>query len=268
MRTVALATVDRGVVHGLEGLARAGRVRVRRRRRGDLTWWLCTGDQERLCRQVAEAVVESVLVDWERAQVVRAVGGVPGQLGRDGAQAVAATALARLSGEESTGALRWRRQAARRLEELLEQEGTVVLEGFLTFRLRDYRRELEILVDRLADDLLLEREHREFVALLRRFLRERQSSPELHLVAEGEGRFRLVDRDGRRLDGLPDGHREQEDVLIAALLSLAPRLLVVHGRERRRPGGFKTLREIFEDRVSECPGCELCRSEETGRAEP
>ena len=265
---MALTTVDRGAVHGLEGLARAGRVRVRRRRWGGLTWWLCTGDQDRLCRQVAETVVESVLPDWERAQVVRAAGGVPGELGRDGAQAVAAAALARLSGEASTGALRWRRQAARRLEELLEQEGTVVLEGFLTFRLLDYRRELETWVARLADDLLLEREHREFVALLRRFLRQRQSSSELHLVAEGEGRFRLVDREGRRLDGLPEGDREQEEVLIAALLSLAPRLLVVHGRERRRPGGFKTLREIFEDRVSECPGCELCRSEETGRAEP
>jgi putative sporulation protein YtxC len=169
---------------------------------------------------------------------------------------------------------RSRRNDVRRvLGEYLDGHQQLLLEGFLTFRLREHVEDIEELLDRTVDDFLLEREQAEFIKLLRHFLNTQPPRLDLmHVVIRPEGGFRLMDANH---DTITDRHLElcltemtdvevdAEDLLVSALVTAAPRRVVVHWVPGRHDEGVNTIRRVFSDRVRLCHGCALC---ETGVA--
>jgi putative sporulation protein YtxC len=157
----------------------------------------------------------------------------------------------------------------RALAEYLEDDRVVHVEGLLRFRLEAYRADLEEAVGRAVDDLLLEREYREFVRLLRRFVwAQPLRRGQVHLIAGPSG-FRLKDEEA----GLAEGYtwlerswregegewEEWEEELLSALIRAAPRRIVVHGQ---LPRGMRmaTVAGVFRERLKRCvgPGCPWC----------
>lgn len=89
---------------------------------------------------------------------------------------------------------------SRVLDCLWAHEGLTV-EGFVRFRLKEYVRRVGEVVERAAAEVLLDREYREFLRVLRYFVESQQPRvAELHVQLDPSGaRFRLIDHAGRPL---------------------------------------------------------------------
>jgi putative sporulation protein YtxC len=155
------------------------------------------------------------------------------------------------------------------LLDLIRDEGGVVLDGVLTFRLPGYLALLEEAVRQAVDEHLLEREYAEFIRVLRSFVAAQPTRTDrVHLVVEG-AQVWLYDRDGRPLplDRQPSVALESleaaisyEDVLISALIAAAPTHIVVHRRRETPSNHVESVRRVFEARVERCKSrsCGLC----------
>ena len=70
-----------------------------------------------------------------------------------------------------------------RLIEYLEVDTNIILEGFVNFRLKEYRNILEDLVDFSVNEYIIEREYLEFISLLRIYVNSQPSSNQtIHLI--------------------------------------------------------------------------------------
>lgn len=161
-------------------------------------------------------------------------------------------------------------QILHRLRDYLDSADELVLEGFVTFRLRDYVEELEDAVDRAVDDFLMEREYREFIKLLKYFVDVQEPRVDhVHVILSRGGPFRLVDDDGGAIRSesleefvveMVESEVNHEDLLISALITLAPRTLTVHVQHRsgERNEALETIIGVFGDRAEICEGCSFC----------
>ncbi len=66
--------------------------------------------------------------------------------------------------------IRRRNVIVRKLMDYFENTDSLILDGFVNFRLKDYMKDLEEIVDKAVDDFLMEREYKEFIRLLRYFV--------------------------------------------------------------------------------------------------
>lgn len=145
------------------------------------------------------------------------------------------------------------------------------IDGFVTFRLRDYCEEVIEALGQAVDDFLLEKEYLEFVSLLRYFVENQESKLALvHVVILPRGEFRLVDEKGSvvKNDYLAeaftgvDSDLNTEDLLISALITIAPSEIVLHcPAQLDHLEHLDTIRSVFEGRLTTCRGCALCREQ-------
>ncbi|HHW17646.1 MAG TPA: hypothetical protein GXX30_01925 [Firmicutes bacterium] len=153
-----------------------------------------------------------------------------------------------------------------KLAEYLEGEDEIVLEGFITFRLKEYLEELFNVVDETVEEHLVEREYREFLKLLRHFM-DRQKSPAstINIVRQSGGSYQVLDDNfspikgevGTFLKGSPEGlGLDIDDLVVSAVVTLAPEKVVWHGPKDDSPC-FDLLKDLFEERFAICPGCSL-----------
>lgn len=173
--------------------------------------------------------------------------------------------------EHALAVVERRERVRMRILQYLERQNTLIVEGFLTFRLQDLVAEAEMALDGSVDAFLLQREYQEFIMLLRHFVETLPPRHDLvHVVLQPGGAFRLTDADGHALARDGEGEAAMvpelaaEDRVISALVTLAPRNVVLH-----RPAGaaalpdeaLATIREVFGGRLHICAGCRICRGE-------
>lgn len=160
---------------------------------------------------------------------------------------------------------------AQKLMEFLRSNDRIVVEGFIRFRLKDYVRELQEAADKAVDDFLMEREYKEFIQLLRYFVDIQEPRVDVvHIVMQPNGVFKLYDESKKvinsdYLDGfivdLADSEINYEDLLISALISIAPKEITFHlGKENKATTALQTIKSVFTGRVQECRGCPFCES--------
>ncbi len=156
----------------------------------------------------------------------------------------------------------------RKLSAYLYSEGVLSIDGFVRFRLNEYRRELEFLLIDAADEFFCVKEYDEFVGLMAEYVETQMPLIELiHIIPQGDGSFKLYDFRKLRikieyegtLHGFTDDAMSEEDRLVGILLTLTPRRIIWHGVELSECRNLlMTLRQIFGKRFSICRGCELC----------
>ncbi|MDI6879006.1 MAG: putative sporulation protein YtxC [Desulfitobacteriaceae bacterium] len=142
------------------------------------------------------------------------------------------------------------------------------IEGFLRFRAREYRAEVDKAVAYAVDEYILEKEYFEFIDLLKHFLDTQEPRMEiLHVGISARGKFHLYNEAGEKvtrdyLDGMEaEGDVSDfsyEDLLISALISAAPQEVILHIKYPGYRDTLETIRHVFEGKVKECPGCSLC----------
>ncbi|NGQ94475.1 hypothetical protein G3578_04690 [Brevibacillus sp. SYP-B805] len=148
----------------------------------------------------------------------------------------------------------------------LLENSEVHLHGFVRFRLKEYRQELAEAVAEAIDDYLEDQQYQEFIELLRFFVSTQESRREtIHIVPLEGNRFALYDESGLPLQlegleayvGMRDAPDRTDDLLLSALISLAPHKIVFHQAEGRQALA-QTLHSIFEDGFSYCSACAHC----------
>jgi len=270
--------------------------------RGDQVFLSCLLKQERkspldkkeagdLFRQlVANALATVIISHWEMALVREIVYQHYNYFNRHERERIIELALQGLMGEGKKGTepqlYRVHRQnrVFFRLLDYLNENGEIILEGFIRFRLKDYMDELRDAVDRAVDDLMLEEEYREFIRLLRYFVEAQEPRQgEIHVLILPGNKYQLLDGQGDALSDeeleemladLAGGNISGEDLLISALISLAPTRLHLHlGSPLYNQEVVETIKKVFVDRIQVCPGCCLCgererEKEERSRSKP
>ena len=145
---------------------------------------------------------------------------------------------------------------------------SIILSGFINFRLSKYRKLLEELVDFSVNEYIIEREYLEFVSLLRLYINSQSSSPQtVHLISLEHDTFLLdenmqqidVDKNALNAKYLSDVSFSTNDYILNTLLNLLPKKIYLHLVSPFSNLDFlNTLQLIFENRIELCRDCNIC----------
>lgn len=145
----------------------------------------------------------------------------------------------------------------------------IILEGFVNFRLKDYVRDLEEVVEKAVDNFLMEREYKEFICLLKYFVDIQEPKFKvIHVNPTDDGKYMLFDERRKEISGsciqelldeVSEGQISYDDLLVSSLITLAPKQIVIH-----RIDSFSnrelldTIKNVFTGRVKTCKACSIC----------
>lgn len=160
---------------------------------------------------------------------------------------------------------------AHRILDHINSSNQIIIDGFINFCMQDYLTEIRFAVDLATEELRNEKEYNEFVKLLRYFVDTQvPKSYEVNLMMDGKGIFYLWDAQGSTIEEkymnyyLDDMLLEEinlDDILISILITIAPRHIVLHNvLEFAYNEAVEVIRNVFQDKISICNGCERCRS--------
>lgn len=163
-----------------------------------------------------------------------------------------------------------REKVMEKVQAYLNIHKDLILEGFINFRLKEYQDELEEIVNSAVDEFMLEKEYLEFIRLLKYFVDIQEPRVEkTKIIFKKQGAFTLLDSENKPLKhdcleglmaDLVENEINHDDLLISALITLAPREVEIHLEEgMSSEETIKTINNVFGKRVSQCQGCELCK---------
>lgn len=150
----------------------------------------------------------------------------------------------------------------KRLVEFLSDNEIIRLEGFIYFRLKDYKKDLELILEKAVEVYLTEKEYNEFINLLKYFIEVQEPKIDVvYLTIYNNGDFRLCDKFDQDVSYLYiDDMREEflnsklskEDILLGALITISPTRIVLNKENEGEIEGeiFNTIKSIFNDRIS------------------
>lgn len=143
---------------------------------------------------------------------------------------------------------------------------TVILDGFVTFCLKDYREMLNNIVDYSINNFLVEREYLEFIELLRLYINSKTPNIDLLHLVYLENNAILLD-DNRNIvpienniantKFLSDISFSRNDYCLNTLLTLIPAHICIHLIDNEDEF-INTLKLVFESRITICHSCDLC----------
>ncbi len=166
--------------------------------------------------------------------------------------------------------IRRRNLIIKKLMEYFEGSSSIILDGFVNFRLKEYIKELEDIIDNAVDDFLVEREYKEFIRLLRYFVEIQESKFNfIHVVMQYEDNYILLDEKKREITNecvqeflaeLPETEINHDDLLVSSLITLAPKSIIIHNWERfKNQKLLDTIKNVFSGKVILCSGCNICQ---------
>lgn len=159
----------------------------------------------------------------------------------------------------------------KKLDEFLQESSEIILDGFITFRLKDINDDLTEIIDKVVEEFIIEKEYSEFIKLLKYFVDIQESRYEdVHIFIGGDGDYVIEDGLRRNITGefFEDfdvenikGEINKHDILISALITSAPQRVYIHGLENAKcEEAIDTIKSIFLEKVILCTGCERCRT--------
>ena len=157
----------------------------------------------------------------------------------------------------------------KKLMDYFENDDNIILDGFVNFRLKEYMKDLEDIVDKAVDEFLMEREYREFIRLLRYFVDIQEPKFDVvHVVVGFDGKYMLFNDEKREITNeciqeyvseISEGEMNYDDLLVSSLITFAPKRIVMHCTgEFKNKELMETIKNVFAGRVTICQGCEIC----------
>lgn len=152
--------------------------------------------------------------------------------------------------------------------EYIMEHNSMILSGFVNFRISDYTKSLDYIVDVSVNKFILEKEYREFIDLLKLYIYSKKTNKELiHLIYMGEDSILLdenkniisVSKNVFNAKYLSDITFSSNDYILNTLLDLLPEKINVH-LINIEDDFIKTLKSIFEKRLYICTDCDICKT--------
>ncbi|MGI5849760.1 MAG: putative sporulation protein YtxC [Christensenellales bacterium] len=136
---------------------------------------------------------------------------------------------------------------------IIENEAkTIVLEGFMRFRMKDCLAAWEKELAKNVEDYIRKKEYVEFVEILRLFVKIRiPRIRKVHICVDSDGEYVLLDERLCLLKCQFIGTNiDKDDALLSALVNIAPLNIVVHNKERFWDARIiETIKDVFGQRV-------------------
>lgn len=150
----------------------------------------------------------------------------------------------------------------------VSENKSMILDGFVNFRLENYISTLENIVDYSVNKYIIEKEYTEFIDLLKIYINSKESETELVHLIYTNGESFLLDKDKNIIPltdnifnakYLSDISFSSNDYALNALLTLLPKKIEIHiiGYEDEF---INTLKLIFESRIFICRDCNICKT--------
>ncbi|AZO95727.1 putative sporulation protein YtxC [Halocella sp. SP3-1] len=161
-----------------------------------------------------------------------------------------------------------KQEVMKEIQKYFNKNQDINIEGFVRFRLKDYISDLNCAVEEAVDDYIIEKEYNEFIELLKYFvdLQEPRISM-VHVLQKEDKSFQIYDKLGNKINNeylegylseMFDEDVEHEDLLISALINVAPVKIILHFDDSETE---ETVKKIFGDRVEVCTGCQMCKKD-------
>ena len=144
---------------------------------------------------------------------------------------------------------------------------SLILEGFINFRLYDYIKILDNIVTESVNQYVVEKEYNEFISLLKLYINSQNSNCNLvHLIYLKNESFLLdenkeiinISKDIFNTKYLSDISFSSNDFTLNSLLTLLPKKIYIHVIDCSIDEFIITLQSIFENRVNVCKDCNIC----------
>lgn len=156
----------------------------------------------------------------------------------------------------------------RELKKYVKENKNIVLEGVINFRLTEYVKILDNIVDMAVNKYIIEKEYKEFINLLKIYVNATEAKTDMFHLIYLNGESILLDKQKNivQLEGninnakyLSDITFSSNDIALNTLLSLLPQKIEIHIIDKEDEF-INTLKLIFEDRVRICTDCNICRT--------
>ena len=147
------------------------------------------------------------------------------------------------------------------IKNCISEKQEINVDGFITFRMRNLRGDIEKIIDKVVERYMVEKEYKEFVKLLKYFVEIQECKiEEINIIIEENNSYIIKDSEGKDLyyDFLKEITAEQgrielntEDVLISGLITSAPKNIIIYGKENCTNKEFlDTIENVFGDKVT------------------
>ncbi|MGG7176240.1 putative sporulation protein YtxC [Clostridium paraputrificum] len=158
-----------------------------------------------------------------------------------------------------------------KIKDCIEENKEININGFITFRMRELREDIESIIDKVVEKYMVEKEYKEFIRLLKYFVDIQESKiEEVNLIVQSAGGYTITDGHGVDIFNLFLNELSDcklgvdaniEDILISGLITSAPNRIIIHKKDECANKEFiDTIVNVFGSRVIFCEGCELCLS--------
>ncbi len=156
-----------------------------------------------------------------------------------------------------------------KISKCIEENKEINISGFLTFRTKELKMDLECIVDKVVEEYMAEKEYGEFIKLLRYFVEIQDSKvDEVNILIQRNGDCYLKDEGGNdlaeemlmELPNIKFGSTENtEELIISTMITVAPKKVIIHCSENCKNKEFlQTISNVFVDKVSYCNDCAEC----------
>lgn len=158
---------------------------------------------------------------------------------------------------------------SKEIKQFFKKNNEVNLEGFIEFRLKEYKEELREVVEYAVDEFIMDKQYQEFISLLKYFVFIQEAKiPVVHLMHKGGHEFVLFNEQMTPMDvkatedsfkiEILDQEFNFEDLVVSTLISIAPQEIYIHTRDPEIQV-IQTIKQIFENRVQICEFCRQCK---------
>ncbi len=263
--------------------AKGVKIAVRERLAGELLIFCCEvrdpfgpdglGVMRNVKSALASGLSHIIIDEYEKVLVVRLIDENYLYLSSRDRDAIKSKVLAKLGQDAtldaasggSTGRSQRKSRVWAKLAEYLEKEDKIIIEGFITFRLKEYLEELFDIVESTVESYLTEREYREFLKLLRHFMSRQKNALSVVNLVRKDNTYAVLDQSlnpvqgevARFLSKPPRGmDLGIDDLIVSAVVTLAPERLIWHGLTKDSPC-YDLLHDLLEESITICPGCSL-----------
>ena len=157
-----------------------------------------------------------------------------------------------------------------KIKECLEENEEINIQGFITFRMKELRQEIEDVIEKVVEEYMVEKEYKEFVKLLKYFVDIQESRiDEVNIYVQEGGGYIIKDKYGKDIfeefikelsECKVDTEANIEDIIISGLITNAPKSVIIHKKENCLNKEFiNTIINVFGERAYCCKGCSECK---------
>jgi len=153
------------------------------------------------------------------------------------------------------------------LQNYFIEHKSLILDGFVKFRINNYIKVLDSIVDLSVNRFVIDKEYSEFIDLLKIYINSKDYGSDIvHLIYNNQESVLLdkfkniieLNSDILSKQYLSDISFSSNDFALNSLLTLLPRVIYIHLIDREDEF-INTLKLIFDNRVFICNDCNICK---------